>query len=62
MTHAAELGMIDAGPRGDKGRRRGAVLERAYATAVGAPQVEKINNHIANTNVPVGQALRMEDL
>ena len=62
MVHAEELREIDVGPRGDKGRRRGAVLERAYATAVGVLEVGKINNHIAHTNSAVGRALRMEDL
>ena len=59
---AAEILAIDSGSWGEKGRRRGEVLEKAYATALGSLTPALINNHIVHTNSAIGKAIQMEDL
>jgi len=62
MNLRADLAEIERGPRGDKGRRRGAILMQAYAASVGALGRETVDAHILHTNSIVGHAMRMEDM
>ena len=62
VIHRDELRAIDLGPRGDKARRRGEILERAFATALGELPPNKVNTHITHSNGVIGQVVRMEDL
>jgi len=62
ITHRDELRAIDLGPRGDKARRRGEILDRAFATALDGIHPNRVNTHITHTNTVIGQVVRMEDL
>ena len=62
MNLRAELVEIERGPRGDKGQRRGAILEQAYAASVGALVRETVDAHILHINSVAGRAMLMEDM
>ena len=61
ITYLQEIVEIDAGPRGDKGRRRGEVLVRPCHEAARTLNPQTINSHINHVNQAVGRSIRMED-